>query len=139
MKLKIINCKKGDKTKYYEKISNSKFFQKDKDLGYPLIFCIAAVIGFNDKNYQEIKKKEWVIRTEYIDSNSNLKTLLQSIAIVAKTSIEILDEEGDIYKIAEGYANGGIKKLYSMVSNINGPDFDKEIELQMNNIMKKSK
>ena len=135
-KKEIINCAINTK-KYYDEISTSRIFNKKYEL--TLIFCFAVAIGFQDNKYESFSKSHpgGLIRTSYIENKTDIQRFIEAIAIIHEKSLNILTDEKRIFEIAECYANGGIKKLYAMVcKNVNEADFDKEVESQMNDMMK---
>lgn len=130
----IIDCEKGTYD-LYKKISQTRLF---KNLEYAQIFSLAAAIGFKDKNYKELSSVHsgGLFRVSYVEKYTDMLRFIQSLAISHNKSLEIISQEKTVYEIAECYANGGIKKLYSMVFNKGEADIDKELEAQINNLMK---
>jgi len=134
----IIYCEKKAK-KLYDEIKKSNYF---KELDLSIIFCLAAAHGFREGKFLELADTHsgGLIRVEYIENNTELKRILEAIAIAHANSLEILFEKVKIYEIAEAYANGGIRILHPAIfNNSKGPDFDKEIEAEINEIVKKLK
>lgn len=133
VKKEVINCAINTKN-YYDEIY--KFFHDRYEL--TLIFCFAVAIGFQDNKYECFSKSHpgGLIRTSYIENKTDIQRFIEAIAVNHQKTLDILKNKKEVYKIAECYANGGIKKLYTMVcKNVSKADFDKEIEAQINKVI----
>lgn len=133
----VINCEKGTK-KLYDEMKKSQYF---KEIEYSFIFALAVAFGHKENKYKELKEVHsgGFIRVETIENNTELKRLLEAIAISREKELDVAIDKTKVYKIAEAYANGGIKLLYNLFTNTQGPDFDKEIENEINKATKKIK
>jgi len=140
MKKKIvINCEKGTK-KLYDEINRSRYFRYIKDLS--TIFCLAAALGYKNNKYKELSSLHsgGLIRAETMERNTDVIRFIESLAIHHAKSLGILSDERRVYEIAEAYANGGIRILYSMIfDNYQEGDFDKKIESEILKIWQNKK
>ena len=139
MPRKVLNCERNHREQYYQKIADSRFFKGEKDLTHGLNFAIAVAFGYRLDKFRPLVHGTWITRVEYIEADTKVKAFFQSIAVAKEKSLKVLLDDDEVYKIAEGYANGGIIHLYNLFTGEDGGgDFDKEIESQINEVMKKS-
>lgn len=133
----IINCERGTK-KFYDELKKSQYF---KEIEFSFIFALAAVFGYKENKYKEFEEIHpgGFIRVETIENNTELKRLLEAIAISRENSLNVAVDKKRVYEIAETYANGGIRILYNLFTDTHGPDFDKEIENKISEMAKNNK
>lgn len=136
MAKQIINCEKGHRKKYYQKIAESRFFKGEKELTHSLNVAIAASIGYKRNKFKPLESVEWISRVEYVEKDTKMKTFFQSLAVAREKSLDVLLDDEKVYEIAEAYANGGIIHLFNLFTGAEGSgDFDKEMESQINDVM----
>lgn len=97
-----------------------------KGIGNKNIFILAVVYGYKKGTRIKIKKKESFTRMEYL--NKEDKSLLYSIAIKEKESLDILNNKNELYSIVEEYANAGIKIIESEIKGKDYGDYNKRLE-----------
>lgn len=87
-------------------------------------FLFALAFGFNNETARPISIKEGFVLTK--DLRPEDEALLNAVAL-ASSSVEILANKEEVYKIAEEYAHAGLKIL---VDKVNAPfgSFDKQLE-----------
>lgn len=130
----IVNCAHGTKNLYDEV---KDLFKRRYGLIFEhyQIFCLAASLGLQEKRFDCFTKTHsgGLLRTESLEKDTNAIRFIEAIAISHDKKLDVLSvDENRIYDIAECYANGGIKILYSMTcKNIQGTDFIKEIEKKL--------
>lgn len=135
----LIYSQKGE-TKLYRDIIRSHYFKGgDKnEVNLALVFCLAVVLGVNEKKFKPLTNKEYITRTEVIKKNNHMYRFLESVAINHTSTLNVVNNSSQVFEIAEGYANEGITILYSKVFNHNKQaDFDKELEYKFNLVAKK--
>lgn len=88
-------------------------------------FMFAVAFGFINDFNPELKRKEFITRTSYL--NEDDQALLNAIAVKSTGSIDVLSDKKEIYHIAERYANGGIQLLSDEVGSKPG-SFEKRLE-----------
>lgn len=106
---KILHCEYGDKESIYKRLQEEEDLFKDSE--WKDIFLLAMSIGFKMGKREELKKRDpgGLIRTDTL--NDLEKALIKAIAIASTKSIDILLDKREPYRIAEEYANAGIKIL----------------------------
>ncbi len=128
----IVHCARGTKH-LYDKIRETLSHRYLKTELYQ-IFCLAAAIGFREKKFESFTRSHpgGLFRVESMEKDTNAIRFIQAMAISYSKNLNILREEVKTYNIAECFANGGIKILYSMIcGNVGGADFVKEVEKRL--------
>lgn len=106
----------------YEKLNEEfKNSKENKDL-----FLFALSIGFKYDIRRPIRKKFGFVRREYLMPKD--WALLYSL-VVKNNSIETLANDEEVFKIAEEYANAGIKILSEWIGSFGS--FDKRLEREV--------
>lgn len=77
---------------------------------YKDIFLYAVAYGFNKGLRKQIKKPQPNIPLAAFSEDE--VWILKSTAIAEKQSLEILNDEKQLYQIVEEYANGAIEEIY---------------------------
>jgi hypothetical protein len=110
----------------YDMLLKTKFFsgKSNKEL-----FLFAMAIGFKNQVRREISSKLEFVRTEYLKEKDY--ALLYSLAIFETGKTNIVNNEAEVYKIAEEYAHGGIQLLVEKVKGSNSEFFEKQLELEL--------
>jgi dnd system-associated protein 4 len=93
------------------------------------IFILAMALGFSKGKKTPIKKP-YTGHVNYISLTPEERWLLRAIAISEKKDLSVLsgDNQKEIFRIAEEYANGGIKLLYQEIKGEEFGDFIKRLE-----------
>jgi|SRR5699024_2328251 len=86
--------------------ASPRIFTKNKDL-----FTLCTTIGFKSGKKNQIKNTEMLLWSGTLDEHQ--ETVLRSIAVKSseEQNLNILDEPGKVYKIAEEYADHGMEIL----------------------------
>ena len=120
--------------------------KKFPDFDNSTLFALATVIGFNNDLSKELVKKKYIFKKHEIEKRPQEYNTIVAIAMAhskslsAKESLELLLDKNKIYEIAEKYANGGIKFIYSEIfENRSGPDFIKTLETEFRKAIKNNK
>ena len=94
-------------------------------------FLFVMAWGFKRGIYEPLsQKKDIIFKTSYF--NEEDEVLLKAVAIQhEKESLEILDNIDEVYKIAESYANAGIKLIDKKRKETAIGSFDKKIEKEL--------
>jgi dnd system-associated protein 4 len=112
----------------YEKLTKdrlSPFYKRD----YRDVFLLALAMGVSKNMSRPLKKR--IPNIPLRGFTEEEKWFLKSIAISKTGNMEILSDSKEIFKIAEEYANGGIKLLVREVfENISNYDEVLEEELR---------
>jgi len=107
----------------YEKIKDESIF-KGKNRKEQFLFAMA--VGFKNNIKIPIKKTEGLFLEK--DLKPEDEALINAIAIYDAASIDILSNKGQVYKIAEEYANGGIRILVDKIDSTQFGSFEKILE-----------
>ncbi|WP_413828350.1 MULTISPECIES: hypothetical protein [unclassified Methanobrevibacter] len=76
------------------------------------LFTIAVLIGkFEVKKFQPLNKQKSYIRVKD-NADKDEMTLLKCLAIMENEDVNIIKNEDEMFKITEGYAKTGIRKLF---------------------------
>lgn len=119
-KVDRISIERGQRENYYDKIE----FLKNKTRKEQFFF--AAAFGFKNGSRRPLKNREGFFLIK--DMAPHDKVLIKAIAIMDAKSEEILSNKVNTFKIAEEYANAGIKLLYEKYKSIQLGSFDKQFE-----------
>lgn len=124
----IIYIRKSDKASFTRLLEkDSPFYGKKKQQ----LFLMAMATGFNEGKKIEIGVGErdtgGFFRNEYLSPRE--RVLIKAIAVADSGSLEILSKKKEIYKIAEGYAAGGILSLKREVLGSEITDLSRKMEI----------
>ena len=75
------------------------------------IFLAAAVTGYINDKFEVLSSSKDLFMWSTLMNDSHALPVLQSIALVKTNDPSILLNDDEVAKIAEGYANGGIRIL----------------------------
>lgn len=131
---------KGDKEKYYDKIDVFKKIgiyegkeQKKDDRKDQ--FLIAMAIGFQNQDRIPLKPGGDVLTlNKYLKPED--EALINAVAIKTTGSVDVLSNKEEVYKIAQEYANEGIKFLFDDEKETKFGSFDKKLEKRLQNYYK---
>lgn len=100
------------------------------------IFIISMVLGVSKGRRMPIKKP-YTGHVNYASLSEEERWLLKAIAISEKKDLNLLsgDNQREIFKIAEEYANGGIKLLYQETMGGNFGEFIKRLENELRKML----
>lgn len=104
---------------YFEDIKFPKKYDRKDE------FIFAMAFGFIHNFQLPLKKKEFMTRQSYLKDRD--EALMSALALKTTGNIEVLSNRKEIYKIAEEYANGGIRLLSEELSSKPG-NFEKKVE-----------
>lgn len=94
---------KGEIEEIYDKIQLIKGEER-KDQ-----FILAMAIGFYLQDRIPLKTKQTLFLSKYLKAED--EALINALALYGNDDVEILADKGEVYKIAEEYANAGIHFL----------------------------
>lgn len=77
---------------------------------YKDVFIYAAAYGFRNGLRQKLNKAQPNIPLSVLSEQE--KWLLKAIALAESKSLQILNNEKEMYQIAEEYANGALEPIY---------------------------
>ncbi|TET21463.1 MAG: hypothetical protein E3J71_09650 [Candidatus Stahlbacteria bacterium] len=92
-------------------------------------FLLAMAVGFKEGNFRSFGKKVSFVRTEYL--NDEDKALINSVAIKETGGVEVLSKTEEVFRIAEGYAHGGIRLLNTQITSKQFGSFFKQFEKEV--------
>ena len=119
-----LHIEKKDRALYEELRSVSMYRDKEtKDL-----FLMAMAFGFKNDTRRKIETKEGFARTEYLKPKD--LALINAVAITQE-SVELLDNPEEVFKLAEEYANAGIKLLVGSVDSVAFGSYEKQLEKEL--------
>jgi hypothetical protein len=72
-------------------------------------FILAMAIGFELHDRIPLKAKQTLFLTKYLKPED--EALINALALYESDDVEILADKGEVFKIAEEYANAGIQFL----------------------------
>lgn len=98
-----INIEKGEIEEVYDKIDLIHDEQR-KDQ-----FILAMAIGFELQDRIPLKSKQTLFLTKYLKPED--EALIYALALYETDDVEKLADKGEVFKIAEEYANAGIHFL----------------------------
>jgi hypothetical protein len=115
-----------DKEKYDSLLGKDGVFagKDNKD-----VFIMAMVIGYSRGVRVELVRKEGYVRFEYLKDRD--KSIMKSIAVADRGTLDVLLNKKMVYSIAEEYAAGGIKLLVDMVFGGSYGSFEKRLESEL--------
>lgn len=89
-----------------DKPSSPRIFTENKDL-----FTLCCTIGFRSGQRNELKNAEMLLWSGTLDAEQ--ETVLKAIAVKSseEQNLNVLDEASKVYKIAEQYADYGMRIL----------------------------
>ena len=117
---------RSDKEKYDRLLEKDGTFagKDNKD-----VFIMAMVIGYSRGVKVELTRKEGYVRFEYLKDRD--KSIIKSIAVADRGTLDVLLDKKKVYSIAEEYAAGGIKLLVEMVFGESYGSFEKRLESEL--------
>lgn len=98
-----IYLEKGEIEKVYDQVDLIKGEQR-KDQ-----FILAMAIGYQKNHRVPLKVKQTLFLTKYLKPED--EALINAVALEETGDVNILANKGEVYKIAEEYANAGIHFL----------------------------
>lgn len=115
---KVISVSKSA-FKGFQKIKEMTFFKKLENKENKNLFLLAMALGFKYNDYKPIKSGNrhpgGFFRVETLAEKE--KSIIKAIAIYhQKNDISILSNPKAYYQIAENYANAGLSKLKTIIS-----------------------
>ncbi len=95
------------------------------------IFMLAAFIGYLEEKWVALEKNSRNIfpRTTFKEDDLSL---LRALALAKTGNIEVLTNEREIQRIAEGYANGGIILIKEQIEEAPGNRAENLVNLLLN-------
>lgn len=90
------------------------------------VFVFSVAMGYRNKSRTPLRKRKGSI--PFTTFNDDEKWLMKVIAIAERGGLEVLFDEKEVYKIAEEYANAGVRLLHNFVFGEQPGDIDKRIE-----------
>jgi dnd system-associated protein 4 len=91
------------------------------------VFIVAMSLGFKEDLRKPLDSRVKTIPLSTIRNNDEVMWLIKSIAIAEKGT-DVLMDPNEMFKIAEEYANGGIRELYEKVFNVKLGDPELRLE-----------
>lgn len=120
-----VSMEKTDRS-FYRDLTDQKespFYGKD----LLDVFICAVALGFKNRARKSLKTKEGFILLSTIEKNDEAMWLLRVVGVQAR-GLDIIGNKEEILKIAEEYANGGIKDLYKIIFESESGDPLKHLE-----------
>lgn len=100
-----------DNREDYQELKKTPFFSKEENA---TIFIIAMALGFKRNKLIPLKKsKKDIVRLSYFKEDQ--LAMIHALALRTKKDEKVLLNDEEIFQIAEGYANGGIKVLKDLL------------------------
>ena len=112
-----------DREECYDLLRKQKAFEDKENLD---MFMTAMIIGYSNKSRLPIKKRENFILTKYLSEDQLY--VIYAIAIDETGDLSILLDKKETYKIAEEYANSGVRMLKDMVMGEDPGSFVQKLE-----------
>lgn len=109
--------------KIYDPLKEVNLFEKQNNKN---LFLLAMVWGFHQKQSKPLKKLFGFVRESYLRDSD--ESLINAIAVHKKNDLNVLLDKKEVYKIAEEYANAGIKLIDEMISESDEAEFIKRME-----------
>lgn len=107
----------------YDRLKKLKLFKKHDNKN---LFLMAMVFGFHKKQSKPITTSDGFVRKSYLRDND--ESLINALAVYEKNDLDILLDKKEVFKIAEEYANAGIKIIDKMISDSDEAEFIKQLE-----------
>jgi len=107
-----IYIEEGDKEKFYNKINIIEGMDR-KDQ-----FLVAMSVGFKNNSRKSIRKKHVLFKSKNIELDKNAAALVNAVALSSTDDVEILTDKIEVYKIAEEYANSGIRIMKNKADQV---------------------
>lgn len=118
-----------DRPKYHQ-LENEHFFKNNKE--NKELFLFAMAVGFKYDRPLPINKREGYIL--YIRFTPEEMALINAVAFYHTDDIKILNSKQAAFKIAEEYANAGIKIITDELNSSAYGDFSRRIEKRLNGV-----
>ncbi len=129
-KLDRVYC---DNLKDYQDLKKTPLFKKTNNA---MMFMMTMALGFKRKSRVPLKKgKDGLSRL--VDFKDYNITLIKSLALKETKDVNVLLNDEEIYKIAEEYANGGIKIIKNFVIGEDPGSYIKKLCTELLEISKK--
>lgn len=107
-----VSIEKANRPLYRYLIEQKESPFYDKDLLD--VFTCAVAFGYLHKSRKSLKTKEGLILLGTMQKNEEAMWLIRAVAVSARGP-DVIGDVKEILKIAEEYANGGVKHLYRIV------------------------
>lgn len=113
----------------YEEIMNDPLFKgkENKEL-----FILAAVYGYYNNKRNPLSQKHGFVRSEYLSKDD--WAIVKSITI-QDIGLKSLEEDDEVYKIIEEYANGGIQLINLWINNTQLGIFELKFEEKVTSLV----
>ncbi len=98
-------------------------------------FFFAMAIGFKNGLKRPLETRNDLFLSK--DLQPDDEALLNAVAVYDTGSVSVLSNKGEVYKIAEEYAHGGIKLLCDKMDSTPYGSFDKQLEKQLRELYDK--
>jgi len=107
----------------YDKLKKLDIFSKYDNKS---LFLMSMVFGFNKRKQTPLKTTDGYVRESYLRESD--ESLIRAVAVYEKNDLNVLLNKKEVYKIAEEYANTGIKIIDQMISDSDEAEFIKQLE-----------
>lgn len=121
----------------YNDLKDGKILPELKGYEMAYLFVIALSYGFYFNKFEPIKqgKVKRSISRSFIDREFGW--LVKAVAISkSKEGVDLIPDKAEIYRIAENYANGGIKILEKIIKKSKPGEFELFMEKEINKLLK---
>lgn len=109
---------------YYNELDNEKFF-KGRTRKEQFLYVMG--LGFkNNYNLPIGGKKDGIFFTK--DLRIEDEALISAVGVASTGDVNILADKARLFKIAEEYANGGIRLLIDKINQSSFGSFEKQLE-----------
>jgi len=115
-----------DARRMYERLEEEVIF-KGKTRKEQFLFAMA--FGFKNILKVSLKRNEGLFLTK--DLKHEDEALINALAIYDSKSVEVLSDKGKVFRIAEEYANGGIRLLIDKIDTTQFGSFEKALEEEL--------
>jgi hypothetical protein len=115
-----------DDRQYYEKLTEDNFLNF-KDKSQREQFLLAMAVGYENERKHVLKSREGFFFSSYMPD----KTLINSLAINEKGTVDVLADEKEVFNIAEQYASGGVRFLVDAINQTQFGSYDKYFEKEL--------
>ena len=123
-----INIEKKDRKDIYDELlknRSSTLYGKENRVPY----ILALTIGFLKGEKLKLNKKEGFIRIDTLLEDD--KTLIKAIAVKDEGDLDVLLDKEKVFRIADEYANFGIKFLHNSVLGKEYGTYTKKLEIDL--------